>query len=62
MNKAARAFWSMYYINLLRRENMISQEEYAELTQNTDSFPLYNNRITEYNNRGIKHIRRGGVT
>ena len=50
MNKAARTFWSMYYINILRREDMISQEEYTELTRNFDNFPLYNKRITEYNN------------
>ena len=62
MNKAARTFWSMYYINMLRRENMISQEEYTELTRNLDNFPLYNNRITEYNNDETSHIRRGGVT
>ena len=50
MNRAARTFWSMYYINLLKREKMISQEEYAELMRNADNFPIYNNRITEYNN------------
>lgn len=49
MSKAARTFWSMYYINMLRRENMISQEEYTELTRNSDNFPLYNKRITKYN-------------
>ena len=62
MNKAARTFWSMYYINMLKRENMISQEEYTELTRNLDNFPLYNKRITEYNNSEITHIERGGVT
>ena len=62
MNKAARTFWSMYYINMLRRENMISQEEYTELTRNFDNFPLYNRRITEYNNSETTHIERGGVT
>ena len=62
MSKAARTFWSMYYINILRRESMISQEEYTELTRNLDNFPLYNNRITEYNNDETSHIRRGGVT
>ena len=62
MNKAARTFWSMYYINMLRRENLISQEEYTELTRNSDNFPLYNKRITEYNNIETTHIERGGVT
>ena len=62
MNKAARTFWSMYYINLLKRENMISQEEYSELTRNSDNFPLYINRITEYNNSENAHFQRGGVT
>ena len=62
MNKAARTFWSMYYINMLRRENMISQEEYTELTRNFDNFPLYNSRITEYNNSETTQIQRGGVT
>ena len=61
MSKAARTFWSMYYINMLRRESMISQEEYTELTRNLDNFPLYNNRITEYNNDETSHIQRGGV-
>ena len=62
MNRAARTFWSMYYINLLKRENMISQEEFSELTRNADNFPLYNNRITEYNNCETAHMQRGGVT
>ena len=62
MNKAARTFWSMYYINMLRRENMISQEEYTELTRNFDNFPLYNKRITEYNKSETTSIQRGGVT
>ena len=62
MSKAARTFWSMYYINLLRRENMISQEEYTELARNVDIFPLYNKRITEYNKCETTHIQRGGVT
>ena len=62
MNRAARTFWSMYYINLLKRENMISQEEFAELTRNADNFPLYNNSITEYNNSETAHMQRGGAT
>ena len=62
MNRAARTFWSMYYINLLKREKMISQEEYVELTRNADNFPLYNNSITEYNNCETAHMQRGGAT
>ena len=62
MSGAARTFWSMYYINLLKRENMISQEEYAELTRNRDIFPLYNNHVTEYNRcRKANHLT-GGAT
>lgn len=62
MSKAARTFWSMYYINLLRRENMISQEEYAELTRNRENFPLYNHHVTEYNKYGTTNHLTGGVT
>ena len=49
MNQAAKTFWSMYYINVLKREQLISPEEFTELIRNQENFPLYNQRVTEYN-------------
>lgn len=49
MSKAAKAFWSMYYTNVLKREKLISQDEFAELIRNKESLSLYNQRVTEYN-------------
>lgn len=62
MSKAARTFWSIYYANMLRRENMISQEEYVALTRNRDNFPLYNNHVTEYNRCRTPNDLTGGAT
>ena len=49
MNRAARTFWSMYYANVLKREKLISQDEFAEIIRNKENLPLYNQRVTEYN-------------
>ena len=61
MSSAARAFWSMYYLNYLKRENMISQEEYSELLGNRELFPLYNKHVTEYNIDERIHQPTGGL-
>ena len=60
MSLAARTFWSMYFLNVLRRENLISQEEYATLMGDPDVVPLYNKRVTVYNNAEIRNQRTGG--
>ena len=49
MNRAARTFWIMYYANVLKREKLISQDEFAEIIRNKENLPLYNQRVTEYN-------------
>ena len=49
MSKAAGAFWRMYYLNVLKREKLISQDEFAELIRNRENLPLYSQRAAEYN-------------
>ena len=49
MSKAANTFWSMYYINVLKREKLISQDEFAELIRRRENLPLYNQRAPKYN-------------
>ncbi len=39
----------MYYANVLKREKLISQDEFAEIIRNKENLPLYNQRVTEYN-------------
>ena len=60
MSNAARTFWSMYFLNLLKRENMISQEEYTELTRDSQNFPLCSGPAAEYNSSINRSFREGG--
>ena len=49
MNEAAKIFWSMYFINLLKRENLITYEEYSQLVRERENNLLYNTHVTRYN-------------
>ena len=60
MNEAAKAFWRMYYLNVLKREKMITQEEFAELAQLTGGDILPRERAALYNGRGSQNKLPGG--
>ena len=49
MNETAKAFWSMYFINLLKREELITHEEYAELVRKQENTTFYNKHVARYN-------------
>lgn len=60
MNEAAKAFWRMYYLNVLKREKMITQEEFTELAQLTGGDILPRERGAIYNGRGSQNKLPGG--